>query len=653
MQDVRSYYLANSDQKFDLTYGVHELVYNGNPTDIFAILSAADPFVDYSQYDFPMLIIADPGAFSGMASILTDPNGNPYYYPTNEPIASATAIVGNDLSQRSIPNYVPKHEIGHILSFWNPKFTMQDFGTSVPHARGLSQELSSPYSCYPWGGFTQCPAFDYGNALDVMGTGTGIFSYHNASKRAGLRSLREIKNISSSGTYYVCDEQHPLSPTENCFHELLIENPNGADVSVELRTPTGPDAYNVVNNGCNPAYYDGILISVVNTENSSLGFLTFNDPSSYSFRGDVLLPVNGNSSPQCPMMKDFTFGLNQPLSTPLGTIKLTNLVNSSMGGKKGRVDITYQTPPVPPSCITLTDGQVITQSSTICPGNYFLPHGIQVMATSPGQLISVVCDNATLTGVGRVTTKGIELKSAYSDAQIHIRNCQISNYAMGIQISDLLDYAITGNTLIDVFNTGIRVAPGAVATTPHQPPAEISNNFISATQNGTLYSNAGTGIMINGDKAYVDVRNNYMYAGKEGVFVDNTYGVAISHNFIFGPGSGSGHGLLAQNSDSGGFFRNRVASFPNGVELSAGTLNWLVWDNSVFGSTFHSAVDMTDGTTGNNWYYSFDQRGNYWDDHTCIDNAPPIGICENPYTIYSPNSAPNMIKDLFPLAQPV
>lgn len=360
LKEVRQFFRANSENNFSLAfYPVPVFVSSFNPNsgyiDIAATLNTADPIFNYSNFDFTTIFVHIPpggGGVGNFASMFWDYSTTPPtpgYYQTNEPIASAVAVVSVEffLTPTAETEYLAKHEIGHAISFWNPQLapTAQFFYGFVPHASGLFFQ-----SCLPSGSTVVCQVAEYGDVYDIMGNGRGILSHHQSVNRAGLRSASKTQTINSSGTYTLCDINHP---TTGCPQELLVDNPNGIDISIELRTPSGPDQF-WSNIGCS-SFLDGLIIRAANIkEGGALGNVLYQyliEPAPYG--GDILFAQSFNSTlcPSTPLgggYYDYPVLVGQTMQTPLGDITLQALNSLPSGVKQASVSIPNYTVP---SCV--------------------------------------------------------------------------------------------------------------------------------------------------------------------------------------------------------------------------------------------------------------------------------------------------------------
>ncbi|MEK6862513.1 MAG: hypothetical protein AABY07_11230, partial [Nanoarchaeota archaeon] len=281
LENTKQYFLDNSENQTLLNFTFNTFFFDySSGFLISSAITAADPYVDYSLYDFVMIVLQYSGCCSGFATMMFSGN-TPGYYQTNDgPLASAVPIINTNFS---IPDffrtneYVTEHEIGHELTFWHPQVNTTYFSGFVPHASGIYGS-----NCNQFANIIICQPFEYGDEIDVMGQGRGSFHYHQRAFFMGLSPVSKVQSVTGSGTYTLCDIHH--SPPAGCPQELLIQNPIGNNLALELRTNSGPDAYY----GCPPSFFDGVFVRVVDREEGGGLNDTIFRMTGYS--GDVIVP---------------------------------------------------------------------------------------------------------------------------------------------------------------------------------------------------------------------------------------------------------------------------------------------------------------------------------------------------------------------------
>lgn len=341
LQNVVRYYRDISENNTNFNFTVYPIFLNPYvPDNIIDVINQADPFVNYALFDFVSIIMTTSCNFGyptcGYASMSFYPNGTPRYYQTNEgPIPSAVPVISINFNQNV--NYrtekVIEHEIGHELTFWHPQENNTVHLGFVPHASG------DPY-CIPYGSVIVCDTYEYGDYLDVMGYGLGSFHYHARSFFMGLSPISRVRTITSSGIYSLCDIQHP--PSLNCPQELLLENPIGINLALELNTHDGPELFYVC-----PQYFPGVAVRATDREEGgAMNNTLYYGPTEIS--GDVILPLsslytycqNGLNIP------DYLIKPGQTMNSKLGPISVLSITDSPTGGKQALVNISL----IPPQC---------------------------------------------------------------------------------------------------------------------------------------------------------------------------------------------------------------------------------------------------------------------------------------------------------------
>ena len=339
LNNVKQYFLDNSENQTLLNFTINPFFFDySSGFNILAMITAGDPYVDYSLYDFVMIVLQNQWCCYGWAS-MTFSGNTPYYYQTNDgPLASAVPLVGTNFS---IPDftrtneYIIEHEIGHELSFWNPQVNPIYYFGYVPHAAGLYGS-----SCYQFANIIICQPDEYGDKIDVMGTGRGSFHYHQRAFFMGLSPVSKVQSVTGSGISNLCDIHH--NPPAGCPQELLIQNPIGNNLALELRTNSGPDAYY----GCPPSFFDGVFVRVVDREEPGGLNNTLFRKTGYS--GDVIIP-NSYSSTNCAnfTLLNYAIPVGQVMHSQLGDIFVQSITNLPSGGKQATVNINY----IQPQCI--------------------------------------------------------------------------------------------------------------------------------------------------------------------------------------------------------------------------------------------------------------------------------------------------------------
>ena len=347
--NVVPYFQANSEGTATYTFTIYPVSVAGfDPSQGFyidQIIAAADPTINYSQYDMALLHI--PGLYGGFATMQFTQQGTIAYFPTNEPLRAVVPIIFFDSSDpdlNQVTEFVTQHEMGHDLTAFNPSVNWNYFSGFLPHARGFDQYS---YPCTTNGPVIFCNPWEYGDQLDVMGTGRGLFSHHRAVHDLGFRNPNSVQSVTASGTYTLCDTNH--AAPANCPQELLIQNPNGANMAIELiATPLGPQ-YSLYQNCQN--FFDSLILRITDIEQGGgLGNIVYSSPF---FGGDVVYPASSALS-TCispwdnSTMLDFPLHQGQSVTTPVGVITFQSLTNTATG-KQATISLASYTTP---SCVT-------------------------------------------------------------------------------------------------------------------------------------------------------------------------------------------------------------------------------------------------------------------------------------------------------------
>ena len=353
LEGVKNYYLDNSDNTtyFNFTlYPLFNSSYNGN-FFINELFSWLDPYVNFSETEFVLIANYNPVyAGGGVATYSYGYNGLNYINTNEGPIIGGYTSVNVDYNFSSYlytSGYYVKpfaHEIGHYIALFNPQLIL-NFGMT-PHAHGMYDS----YDCSQSGTIQICNPYEYGDNLDVMGNGRGYFHEHSRAYYMGLNDVSQIQSVTSSGTYQLCDIN---SQNSNCPQQLLIQNPNGNNLALELRTEAGHTYY-----GCPANYFDSILVRATDLEEGGGLNDTYFELPGYIGGGSVIIPYN-YSYEICTNFSLLNYGVPVGHSVNLGLgdisiINITTLVNSA---KMATVSINYTVPPCYTNAPTLNVSQ--------------------------------------------------------------------------------------------------------------------------------------------------------------------------------------------------------------------------------------------------------------------------------------------------------
>ncbi len=388
---AKQFYLDNSDRQTIIEFDLYPVAIAWwDPyysLDAYSVIKEADPVIDYSQYTLVMFVYKAINQQSGSpaggwASLAMDANDNPYYYKTGDGLLpSAVASYFSDFTNQDwfYHELVVIHEIGHILSFWNPDVSKAYYGGPVPHAAGPYFLGDDPMHCRQNGDSIFCEPYGYGDATDVMGTMPGSFHYHQRAFFMGLSPVSKVQKVTSSGNYRVCEVEREVA---SCPQELLIMNPVGNNLAIELRSNTGPETFFQ----CSNEYFDGVFVRVVDREEGGGLGPYFYKPTVLG--GDVILPYDFAIEPSCSsvVLRKYPVKVGGVMSTPLADIEVLSMrhVNDELTfPRMADVKITMKAvqcvPSPPEALLTYVDDQrfsgseITLYSDTLQPTMPFIP----------------------------------------------------------------------------------------------------------------------------------------------------------------------------------------------------------------------------------------------------------------------------------------
>ena len=340
LEDVKKYYLENTENATNFNFSFYPIFnssFNGN-IFIHELVAWADPYVNFSQTDFILIPENEPLNPGGGIATYAYGSGGVNYINTNEGlIIDGYTLLQVDYNMSSYlytSGYYLRpfaHEIGHYIVLFNPQFSAE-FGLT-PHAHGLT----NPILCSASGSLTLCTPEEYGDYLDIMGLGRGHFHEHSRVYYMGLSDISKVKSVTSSGIYQLCDIYYS-SP--NCPQELLIQNPNGNNLALELRTEPTQTSY-----GCPASYFDRVIVRATDLEEGGGLNDTFFQLQSGSVGGSVIIPYN-YSYQLCSNQSVFDYGIpvGESMNLGLGAISILN-ISTSNGRKTAKIAINYTAPP--------------------------------------------------------------------------------------------------------------------------------------------------------------------------------------------------------------------------------------------------------------------------------------------------------------------
>jgi parallel beta-helix repeat protein len=298
-------------------------------------------------------------------------------------------------------------------------------------------------------------------------------------------------------------------------------------------------------------------------------------------------------------------------------------------------------------CVVPYDGMVITKNIVLCPGNYYLPNGIEVYTS----YTELDCNGAVLNGGGSVSSKGINL--ALNIQKNVIKNCVVRNYYYGIKTwngayQSFLNNEVSENTYGFYFDNSDYET---VKNNKVHDNSQVGIYFFWASRGNVIESNIVennniAGIELDWDVQLSTVSNNIVKGGNYGIYSGCSYGdhPAYKNNYIGNYIEGTKYGFTTCRSYGNLFQYNTVKNNDYGFYISSN--NDVIINNNIINNKFSASSDYFKGV--NIW--SRNKEGNYWSDYDsssegCIDSNKN-GICDSAYVIDSGN------KDNSPFNKP-
>lgn len=305
-------------------------------------------------------------------------------------------------------------------------------------------------------------------------------------------------------------------------------------------------------------------------------------------------------------------------------------------------------------CVVPTDGMVITEDTTFCPGFYNLPFGVEIGASN----IELDCNGTILNGTGA----GIW---ARQQSNVVIKNCNLIGY--GITFSGYL-YGTYNNVFT---NNHFSNCGNCIFMSRNAGNFTISNNVIhdcgvgvylkasdSIVSNNVISKCSFNGVRLSEGASDNLVKNNDISECQEGMRLKTgLMGTQTKNNTIEGNNliNNTNWGILVWlfaidgNSSLFNIFRNNnfIDNY-QGIGFLGNSSDNLIYHNNFINSEFRHAYAGL--YTHNSWDYGYPTGGNYWG--TCVDDYQGLyqnetgsdGICDNPYYIEFDN------WDNYPLA---
>ncbi len=248
-------------------------------------------------------------------------------------------------------------------------------------------------------------------------------------------------------------------------------------------------------------------------------------------------------------------------------------------------------------------------------------------------------DNNT---ISRNNYYGILIRSSSDNTIIENNTISQSNY--GIYIDSSSNNTIEDNN-VSQSNNGLFIRASS--------KNDVRNNFVNESNYG-IYLYYADNNLIKGNNASKNNLGFLLRYSNDNTIINNTalgnqYGIGFSgayyNNIESNDFSNNTYGIHAYSCINNTFLKNTIDSNSNtGITLSSSTENNLIYHNDILNNT-QQAVD--DGT-GNQWYNSTLEEGNYWSDYNGTDQDGD-GVGETNYTNIGGSAGSN---DTYPLTIP-
>ncbi|MCD4704480.1 right-handed parallel beta-helix repeat-containing protein, partial [bacterium] len=311
-------------------------------------------------------------------------------------------------------------------------------------------------------------------------------------------------------------------------------------------------------------------------------------------------------------------------------------------------------------------GDIIAEDITLV-GDLFCANTALTIETDD---IILDCNGHSITGDAIGYDFGVFLDEVEG---VTVKNCVISGFKKGISLEKGNNHQILNNELFDNYG-GIWLVESQNNMLNENNSHENEEYGIylgGASDNNTITHNttidngpsgSSAGIRLDWSSNNSVIANIATNNGAYGIALNQANGNTVENNLINNNDEQGVFMFVAEDSQITG---NTI--FGNGVEgiwlrgySDGDTKNNLIKDNLFFGNTdyairaneytndnqiynnsfIYNGDQAQDYGLNNTWFYN--ESGNYWSDHVCIDKIAPFGICENPYTF-------NNNSDLYPL----
>ncbi len=159
------------------------------------------------------------------------------------------------------------------------------------------------------------------------------------------------------------------------------------------------------------------------------------------------------------------------------------------------------------SCIEPKASMVIRDTSTLCPGTYYLDDGLTIDNSS----ISIICNNTII--IGHDEGFGLLINSKQG---VVVRNCRLKNFQVGIALTYATDSILAGNVLTDN-NIGI-----LISGSDHN---RIISNIAS--------NNSESGIVLSGSGINTIIKNK-VNGSDYAIYMSSSDNNNVSRNILYG-----------------------------------------------------------------------------------------------------------------------
>ena len=369
-----------------------------------------------------------------------------------------------------------------------------------------------------------------GAVLNGTGSGNGIYLYYKQNNI--------IRNCTARNYYYgiylYFSSNNIIKYNNISDNDFGIQLSSSSDNNITHNNAYSNDFRGIslmtsINNtlASNNAYLNvwaGIQLS-----SSSNNLVTDNNVSNNNYDGIYLESSSNNNSIYENIMCSNTYDIRDDDSNSGDDNTCDIAANWNDTGTSGCTN--------PCDCIVPTDGMVITQDTTFCPGTYNLPNGIRIGADN----IKLDCDGAVLVGNG--SNYGIYLNGRRG---VVIENCRVRNYSYaGFYLYSSENNYLINNKVMSNQWAGFTLFYSNNNTLINNSAQNNHNCFdLRYSNNNNLLNNMAINNTYNGFDLYQSNKTNLT----ENIAINNTYnGFDLS-------GSDYGNILVGNNASKNGWY---------------------------------------------------------------------------------------------------